>query len=149
MIISLVKTASELEVYAREFEVSCSNLDQLLRPTFEHYKIEPPPLPTPLPLTAYPLDFQPPEDITPPWGAEVAKAIDTITKENNEDNEQQSSFEKAEKAILMTVCAFHRQNDTEQGARLGRKNMQVMDRLAKMQAHKRNSIDRIKNSYGR
>jgi hypothetical protein len=61
MIISLVKTASELEVYAREFEVSCSNLDQLLRPTFEHYKIEPPPLPTPLPLTAYPLDFQPPE----------------------------------------------------------------------------------------
>ena len=61
MIISLVKTASELEVYAREFEVSCSNLDQLLRPSFEHYKIEPPPLPAPLPLTAYPLDFQPPE----------------------------------------------------------------------------------------
>ena len=61
MIISLVKTASELEVYAREFEVSCSNLDQLLRPTFEHYKMEPPPLPAPLPLTAYPLDFQPPE----------------------------------------------------------------------------------------
>lgn len=49
----------------------------------------------------------------------------------------------------MIVCAFHRQNDTEQGARLGRKNMQIMDRLAKMQAHKRNSIARIKNSYGR
>ena len=61
MIISLVKTASELEVYAREFEVSCSNLEQLLRPTFELYKVEPPPLPAPLPLTAYPLDFQPPE----------------------------------------------------------------------------------------
>lgn len=49
----------------------------------------------------------------------------------------------------MIVCAFHRQNDAEQGARLGRKNMQIMDRLAKMQAHKRNSIARIKHSYGR
>ncbi|KAL7504601.1 hypothetical protein ACHAXN_005220 [Cyclotella atomus] len=148
MIISLVKTASELEVYAREFEVSCSNLDQLLRPTFEHYKIEPPPLPTPLPLTAYPLDFQPPEDITPPWGSEVAKAIEEISKENPDQNGSKSSFDQAEEAVLITVCAFHRQNDIEQGARLGRKNMQVMDRLAKMQAHKRNSIERIKNSYG-
>ena len=61
MIISLVKTASELEVYAREQEVSCSNLDHLLRPTFDTYKLAPPPLPKPVPLTAYPLDFQPPE----------------------------------------------------------------------------------------
>ena len=61
MVVSLLKTASELEVYAREFELSCSNLEQLLRPTFDNYKIEPPPLPTPLPLTAYPFDFQPPE----------------------------------------------------------------------------------------
>jgi hypothetical protein len=61
MIVSLVKTASELEIYAREFEVSCSNLDQLLRPTFELYKLTPPPLPTPIPLTAYPLDFHAPE----------------------------------------------------------------------------------------
>ena len=63
--------------------------------------------------------------------------------------EEKSNFVKAEEAVLMTVCAFHRQNDIEQGARLGRKNMQVMDRLAKMQAHKRNSIERIKNAYGR
>ena len=75
--------------------------------------------------------------------------MEVIAKENAETSGQKSSFDKAEEAILMTVCAFHRQNDTEQGARLGRKNMQVMDRLAKMQAHKRNSIDRIKNSYGR
>jgi len=61
MIVSLVKTASELEVYAREQEVSCSNLDHLLRPTFDAYKLAPPPLPKPVPLTAYPLDFQPPE----------------------------------------------------------------------------------------
>ena len=61
MILSLVKTASELEVYAREQEVSCSNLDHLLRPTFDAYLLAPPALPKPVPLTAYPLDFQPPE----------------------------------------------------------------------------------------
>ena len=61
MIVSLVKTASELEIYAREFEVSCGNVDQLLRPTFEMYKLKPPQLPAPVPLTAYPLDFRAPE----------------------------------------------------------------------------------------
>lgn len=75
--------------------------------------------------------------------------MEEISRESSKVNEDKSSFDKAEEAILMTVCAFHRQNDTEQGARLGRKNMQVMDRLAKMQAHKRNSIERIKNAYGR
>lgn len=62
---------------------------------------------------------------------------------------QLSSFERAEEAISLIVMAFQRQNDVEQGARLGRKNMQVMDRLAKMQAHKRNSIAKISASYGR
>jgi hypothetical protein len=88
-------------------------------------------------------------DITPPWGPEVAKAIEDIAKENPDQNGSKTSLDQAEEAVLMIVCAFHRQNDAEQGARLGRKNMQVMDRLAKMQAHKRNSIERIKNSYGR
>ena len=61
MIVSLVKTASELEIYAREFEVSCGNVDQLLRPTFDVYKLAPCQLPMPVPLTAYPLDFRVPE----------------------------------------------------------------------------------------
>jgi hypothetical protein len=47
------------------------------------------------------------------------------------------------------VAAFQRQNDVEQGARLGRKNLQVMDRLAKMQAHKRDSMAIIRGCYGR
>ena len=72
--------------------------------------------------------------------------MDSTAKEKTGDK---SSFEKAEEAVLVTVCAFHRQYDREQGARLGRKNMQVMDRLAKMQAYKRTSIDTIKNLYGR
>ena len=61
MIVSLIKTASDLEVFARESEVSCGNVDTLLRPTFEVYKLQPPQLPNPLPLTAYPLDFTAPE----------------------------------------------------------------------------------------
>ena len=61
MIVSLIKTASELEVYAREEEASCGNVEQLLRPTFERYEMTPPQLPTLVPLTAYPLDFRAPE----------------------------------------------------------------------------------------
>ncbi len=61
MIGSLIKTASELEVYAREFEISCGNIDLLLRPTFNAYNLTPPQLPVPVPLTAYPIDFRAPE----------------------------------------------------------------------------------------
>lgn len=183
MIVSLVKTASELEIYAREFEISCGNVDQLLRPTFEMYKLAPVQLPTPVPLTAYPLDFRAPEgtslfsydsflllfiirisnllcistqsEISPPWGPDVMTALEKISNElsinsteNDKTKTQLSSFERSEKAVSIIVAAFQKQNDVEQGARLGRKNMQVMDRLAKMQAHKRNSITKIRDSYG-
>jgi len=163
MIVSLVKTASELEVYAREFEVSCGNVDSLLRPTFGLYKLAPPQLPMPVPLTAYPLDFRAPEEISPPWGPEVMTTLEKISndivinstesdqalkKKNDQTQNHLSSFERSEKAVSIIVAAFQRQNDVEQGARLGRKNMQVMDRLAKMQAHKRNSIAKIRDSYG-
>lgn len=153
MIVSLVKTASELEVYAREQEVSCSNLDHLLRPTFDAYKLAPPPLPKPVPLTAYPLDFQPPEGLAPPWGPEVMKVLEKISAESTNDGTvsnrtRLSSFDRAKRAVSLVVAAFQRQHDVEQGARLGRKNMQCMDRLAKMQAHKRNSILKIRDSYG-
>ena len=119
--------------------------------------------------------------MSPPWGPEVRKALDTILNDltvdstnNNEEisddsqpgdsyiNENTSrfdqqtlkqrrisSFERAEEATSLIMMAFQLQNDVEQGARLGRKNMQVMDRLAKMQAHKRNSITKIRDSYGR
>ena len=61
MIISLLKAARELEQFARESEFSCANLIQLLRPTFASYQLNAPPLPQPIPLSAYPLDFHPPE----------------------------------------------------------------------------------------
>jgi len=170
MIVSLVKTASELEIYAREFELSCNNLDQLLKPTFHMYRLDPPALPTPVPLTAYPLDFQAPEVVSPPWGTEVMAVLDSFAEDyddisDNYDSEDRrvlacesprrswshrklSSFECAEDAVSRILLAFQRQNDVEQGARLGRKNMQVMDRLAKMQAHKRNCIGKLSDAYG-
>ena len=79
-------------------------------------------------------------------------ALEKITNEFIDNPMKKSdplaSVECSEKAVSMIVLAFQKQNDVEMGARLGRKNMQVMDRLAKMQAHRRNSITKIRDSYG-
>ena len=61
MISSLLNSAKELEQFAREAEYACAILIQALRPTFNYYKLDAPPLPKPVPLSAYPLDFEPPE----------------------------------------------------------------------------------------
>lgn len=61
MIVSLLKEARELEQFARESEYSCAQLIKCLHSTFQTYKLDPPPLPTAVALSAYPLDFQPPE----------------------------------------------------------------------------------------
>ncbi len=61
MVMSLLKAASELEQFARESEYSCAVMVKLMKSTFYTYDIEAPILPNPVPLTAYPLDFQPPE----------------------------------------------------------------------------------------
>ena len=156
MIISLVKTASDLEIFARESELSCGNVDQLLRPTFDTYKLIPPQLPNPVPLTAYPLEFTPPEEVSPPWGSDVMSALEKISNDSNTDQAQAkessdplTSIILSEKAVSSIVQAFQKQNDIEQGARLGRKNLQVMDRLAKMQAHRQACIAKIRGSYGK
>jgi len=182
MIKCLLKAASELETYARESEFACANLIQLLRPTFDLYEMNPPPLPKPVPLTAYPLEFTPPEASCPPWGQKVMEALNLVASKSNIDksavfgNDKQhesniggkvveavasnvtsesrgvstvsSGFKVAREAASLIVSAFQRQDDEEQAARLGRKNVQVMDRLAKMQAHKRESIISLRDSYG-
>lgn len=163
---SLLKAASDLEEYAREAEYACANLIQMLRPTFEAYEIEPPALPQPLPLTAYPLDFTPPQSTCPPWGMRVMEALNKVAVMTSEENAKEelisamspekrkgesamTSLKMSDEAIQMVFNAFQMQDDEEQSARLGRKNVQVMDRLAKMQAHKRTSIAVIRDSYGR
>ena len=60
---------------------------------------------------------------------------------------KKTDFYKATDAVSMVSSAFQRQFDEEQSARLGRKNLQVMDRLAKMLAHKRSCISTIRDAY--
>ena len=146
MVLSLLRSASELEQYAREAEYACANLIQVLKPCFELYKMDPPGLPQPLPLAEYPLDFTPHQDICPPWGQKVMEAMNGVTAISS-DSTGEKSFDRAEKAVQLVLDAFQRQHDEEQSARLGRKNMQVMDRLAKMQAHKQTSIDKLQQAY--
>jgi hypothetical protein len=164
MVAQLLKSASELEEYAREAEYACANMISLLQPTFEAYGIDPPALPKPTPLTAYPLNFVAPQQTCPPWGLLVMEALNQVqawTKDGEDAaassiwdpgaslslEEATNSIEMAEKAVHLVLAAFQKQDDEEKGARLGRKNMQVMDRLAKMQEHERQSILMLSRSH--
>lgn len=113
----------------------------------------------------------------PPWGLRVVEALNLIAAKSpsadscflsdlefnatpsaknipqNVDKstvgeEEKTEFQKAREAASMVLAAFMIQEDEELSARLGRKNLQVMDRLAKMQAHKRELIITIRDSYG-
>jgi hypothetical protein len=132
-----------------------------LRPTFEAYGFDAPSLPKPVALTAYPLDFTVPQASCPPWGSKVMEALNKVQALALSDAgkgetelqlsvmqsiDSQQSFDMAQSAVDLVLKAFQKQDDEEQSARLGRKNMQVMDRLAKMQAHQRASIQTIQNS---
>jgi hypothetical protein len=75
--------------------------------------------------------------------------ISAMSPEKRRGEARLTSLKMSDEAIQMVFNAFQWQDDEEQGARLGRKNVQVMDRLAKMQAHKRTSIAAIRDSYGR
>eukprot|EP00548_Thalassiothrix_antarctica_P000077 CAMPEP_0194141360 /NCGR_PEP_ID=MMETSP0152-20130528/10778_1 /TAXON_ID=1049557 /ORGANISM="Thalassiothrix antarctica, Strain L6-D1" /LENGTH=959 /DNA_ID=CAMNT_0038839957 /DNA_START=245 /DNA_END=3124 /DNA_ORIENTATION=- len=148
MVLSLLRSASELEQYAREAELTCTNLTQSLKTSFRAYKLDPPGIPQSLPLMAYPLDFTPPQALFPPWGQKITEALNEITKASAESHGAES-FKRAENAVQLVLDAFQIQHDEEQSARLGRKNVQVMDRLAKMQAHKQVSIVKLLQSYNR
>jgi Leucine-rich repeat (LRR) protein len=155
----VVKTAFGLEQYAREAELACANLISLLKPTFAAYGIDAPPLPKPKQLTEYPLDFVVPQTLCPPWGDKVQHALNEIQawtgKANGQDPinafssehsvDEEKSLELATAAVQLVLEAFRRQDDEEQSARLGRKNVQVMDRLAKMQLHEKLSIQTLQN----
>ena len=163
MTAQLVKSASELEQYAREAELTCANMITLLKPTFVVYGMDAPLLPKPKQLTDYPLDFTPPQVACPPWGVKVQHALNEIqawTGDANRDDEPlnmqfgsadpihlRKSFDMASAAVRLVLEAFQKQDDEEQSVRLGRKNMQVMDRLAKMRAHQLLCIQTLQNCY--
>ena len=159
MIVQLLKRASDLEEYAREAEYACANLIALLQPTYEAYGVEAPSLPKPKPLTEYPLEFTAPQTSCPPWGVKVMEALNEVQAFTGDagKNDQvfeptalqtvdaDQSFDMAQKAVHLVLTAFQKQDDEEQSARLERKNVQVMDRLAKMQSHQLASIQALQN----
>lgn len=157
MISSLLKSAQELEVFARESEYLCAKLIKTLEPTFIAYDEEPPQVPKAIPVSEYPLDFTPHEEISPPWGQKVIEALNLVAATASDSSssagvlsqyDAKAAFKKAQKAVLLVLSAFQKQCDEELSARIGRKNLQVMDRLAKMQAYKRQSIMNIRAAYG-
>jgi hypothetical protein len=160
----LLQSARDLEKFARESELACANMINLLQPTYEAYGMVPPSLPRPKPLTEYPLDFVLPQEACPPWGDQVQSALDEIQswaandkriEDRADDHKEQTSptgrqdessaMDVANAAVRLVMEAFERQDDLEQSARLGRKNIQVMDRLAKMEAHEKLSIQTIQH----
>mmetsp|Transcript_56759 Transcript_56759/g.67994 ORF Transcript_56759/g.67994 Transcript_56759/m.67994 type:complete len:579 (+) Transcript_56759:220-1956(+) len=139
MITSLLKTARDLESFALENEHKCNNLTKLLHVAFNSYDIEPPILPEKKPLSAYPLKYDPPDELHPPWGKRVQSALEKISN---------SSF-KASDAVRLVNSAFQRQDDEEMTARLSRKNSQVMERLHQVQEYKRGLLATLRLAYGR
>jgi len=61
MVTSLLKSAHELEVYAKEAEFGCAKLMQVLQPMLLSYEEDLPQIPEAVSLTAYPLDYTAPE----------------------------------------------------------------------------------------
>lgn len=76
-------------------------------------------------------------------GGDNVGAVSTLSADH-----LKSDFDKAKGAVSMILTAFQKQEDEELSARLGRKNCQVMDRLAKMQAFKREAVMAIAGLYG-
>lgn len=61
MVSSLLKSARDLEVYAKEAEFGCAKLTQILEPMLISYEEELSEIPEAVPLIAYPLDYTAPE----------------------------------------------------------------------------------------
>eukprot|EP00537_Pseudo-nitzschia_pungens_P005453 CAMPEP_0172361854 /NCGR_PEP_ID=MMETSP1060-20121228/5621_1 /TAXON_ID=37318 /ORGANISM="Pseudo-nitzschia pungens, Strain cf. cingulata" /LENGTH=952 /DNA_ID=CAMNT_0013084239 /DNA_START=178 /DNA_END=3036 /DNA_ORIENTATION=- len=140
MITQLLKSAKELEEYAGRAEYKCAVCITLLDPMMERYEVPPLSLPKPKALDQYPLDYTPPQAICPPWGGLVSEALNKIAAKTP------TGEIDVKDAVVLAFRAFSKQDDEEQGARLGRKNTQIMERLANMQSHQRSLVHKIGKS---
>eukprot|EP00980_Cylindrotheca_fusiformis_P001392 scaffold345_cov134-Cylindrotheca_fusiformis.AAC.3 len=142
MITQLLKSAKELEDYAKTAEYNCAICITLLEPMFKFYGIAPLGLPdASKSLDEYTLDFTPPQIACPPWGILVSEALNKVASKTP------TGEIAVDDAVRMVYQAFTKQDDEEQAARLGRKNAQIMDRLAKLQSHQRSLIQCIRDSH--
>ena len=141
MITYLLKSAKELEQYANRAEYNCAVCITLLDPMLKRYGIPKLSLPTPKSLAEYPLEYTSPQTICPPWGGLVSEALNIVAAKTPTGEIDMSE------AVRLVYEAFVKQDDGEQGARLDRKNAQIMDRLANMQSHQRALIESIRKSH--
>jgi len=141
MITQLLKSAKELEQYANLAEYNCAVCITLLEPMINHYGVPKLSLPKPKTLDEYPLDYTAPQVVCPPWGGLVMEALNIVAAKSPTGDIDVSE------AIRRVYQAFVKQDDEEQGARLGRKNAQIMERLANMQSHQRALLQNIRDSH--
>mmetsp|Transcript_2407 Transcript_2407/g.4996 ORF Transcript_2407/g.4996 Transcript_2407/m.4996 type:complete len:861 (-) Transcript_2407:23-2605(-) len=166
----LLSQASELEEYARAAEYSCASIIDMLSPMFKAYEIPEIPLPKPMPLSAYPMDQIHIDDaLVLAAQQEVGAKVESWKRErtggafdeddtlnsarsDSEDEDLSDGSQKtgdqgiAEECVKIVFSAVQRQYDVELMARVGRKNVQVMDRLAKMSTHKEKMLSALSNS---
>ena len=141
MIAHLLKSAKDLEQYANLAEYTCAVCITLLEPMTKRYEVPTLSLPTPKSLDEYPLEYTPPQIDFPPWGNLVMESLNQVAAKTPTGDIKVSS------AVRMVYQSFTKQDDEEQGARLGRKNAQIMERLANMQLHQRTLLQRIRDSH--
>jgi hypothetical protein len=140
MIAHLLKSAKDLEDYASSAEYNCALFIKLLEPMLSVYGIPPLDVPKAKSLDDYPLDYTPPQVACPPLGNLVMEAVNQVAAKT-----PTGDIDAAE-AVRTVYRAFTVQDDEEQGARLGRKNAQIMDRLANMQTMQRCILEKIRDS---
>lgn len=142
MISNLLRAAKDLEDYAKGAEYNCAICIALLEPMLNHYGIPPLNFPkTSKPLREYPMEHTPPQVACPPWGSLVMEALNKIAAKTPTGDIDVVT------AVKMVYNAFTRQDDEEQAARLGRKNAQIMERLAMLQAHQRSLVQNICDAH--
>jgi len=158
----LLSQASELEEYARAAEFSCASIIDLLSSIFKAYEVPDVPLPKPVPLSAYPMDpVYIDEMLVNAAQDEVGAKVeswkrgrrggafdedDTLNSDGSDSDqseEDQGDQGIAEECVKIMFSAVQRQYDVELMARVGRKNVQVMDRLAKMSTHKEKMLSAL------
>ncbi len=142
MINHLLKSAKDLEDYAKGAEYNCAICIALLEPMLVRYGI--PPLDMPKiarSLEDYPMEYTLPQVACPPWGNLVSQAL------NHVQAKTPTNAIDAMSAVRMVYNAFVRQDDEEKSARLGRKNAQIMDRLATLQKHQRALVQDINEAH--
>ena len=142
MINNLLRSAKDLEDYAKGAEYSCAVCIALLHPMLTRYGMAPLDLPQAFKsLQEYPLNFTSPQASCPPWGQLVLEADNQIQAKTPTGDIDPDT------AVKLVYDAFTKQDDEEQAARLGRKNAQIMDRLAILQSHQHTLVQTLKDAH--